>query len=70
MPSFKYGQSLATEVRRWGRWIQEEAEQQLSVFWLADEIKVEKDIQDMRVNLTPAERHGVITTLKLFSLYE
>jgi ribonucleoside-diphosphate reductase beta chain len=46
------------------------AEQQLSVFWLADEIKVEKDIQDMRVNLTPAERHGVITTLKLFSLYE
>lgn len=46
------------------------AEQQLKVFWLADEIKVEKDIQDMRVNLTPAEKHGVITTLKLFSLYE
>lgn len=46
------------------------AEQQLKIFWLPDEVKVEKDIQDVLVNLTPAERHGVITTLKLFSLYE
>lgn len=43
---------------------------QLSVFWVPDEIKVEKDVQDILVNLTPAERHGVITTLKLFTLYE
>lgn len=43
---------------------------QLHVFWLADEVKVEKDIQDVLVNLTEAEKHGVITTLKLFSLYE
>lgn len=46
------------------------ANQQLKIFWLPDEIKVEKDIQDVLVNLKPAEKHGVITTLKLFSLYE
>lgn len=44
--------------------------QQLKIFWLPDEIHVEKDIQDVLVNLTEAERHGVITTLKLFTLYE
>lgn len=48
----------------------EYAEQQLKVFWLPNEIKVEKDIQDVLVNMTAAEKHGVITTLKLFSLYE
>lgn len=46
------------------------ADQQLKVFWLPDEIKVEKDIQDVLVNFTEAEKHAVITTLKLFSLYE
>lgn len=46
------------------------ATQQLSVFWLPDEIKVEKDIHDVLTNFTEAEKHGVITTLKLFSLYE
>lgn len=46
------------------------ANQQLHVFWLPDEIKVEKDIQDILVNFTPAEKHAVITALKLFSLYE
>ena len=46
------------------------ANKQLQIFWLPDEVKVEKDIQDVLVNFTPAERHGVITTLKLFSLYE
>lgn len=46
------------------------ANKQLSIFWLPDEIKVEKDIQDVLVNFTEAERHGIITTLKLFSLYE
>jgi len=45
-------------------------EQQLNVFWLPEEIKVEKDIQDILVNMTEAERHGVITVLKLFTLYE
>lgn len=43
---------------------------QLKIFWLPDEIKVEKDIQDILVNMSETEKHGVITTLKLFSLYE
>jgi ribonucleotide reductase beta subunit family protein with ferritin-like domain len=43
---------------------------QLKVFWTADEIHVEKDVQDVLVNLTDAERHGVFTVLKLFTLYE
>jgi ribonucleoside-diphosphate reductase beta chain len=46
------------------------AQQQWKIFWMPDEIKVEKDIQDILVNMTPSEKHGVITTLKLFTLYE
>lgn len=46
------------------------ADTQLSIFWTADEINVAKDIQDIRVNMTEAEAHGVITTLRLFTLYE
>lgn len=45
-------------------------DEQLKVFWTHSEVKVEKDIQDMLVNMTEAEKHGVITTLKLFTLYE
>lgn len=48
----------------------EYADAQNSIFWLADEIDVSKDIQDMRVHMSPAEYHGVITTLKLFVKYE
>jgi ribonucleotide reductase beta subunit family protein with ferritin-like domain len=44
--------------------------QQLSIFWLPDEVKVEKDVQDVLVNMTPAEKHGVTTVLKLFTQYE
>ena len=50
--------------------IVEFANKQLKIFWLPDEPKVEKDIQDVLVNFTESERHAVITTLKLFSLYE
>ncbi len=46
------------------------AEAHEEIFWTANEIDVDKDIQDMLVNMTPAEQHGVITTLKLFTLYE
>lgn len=46
------------------------ADKQWKIFWFPDEIKVEKDIQDVLVNFTEAEKHAVITTLKLFSLYE
>lgn len=45
-------------------------DKQLSIFWLPTEPKVEKDIQDILVNITPSEKHGVLTVLKLFSLYE
>jgi ribonucleotide reductase beta subunit family protein with ferritin-like domain len=43
---------------------------QNSVFWLADEIKVEKDIQDLKVNATIPEQHATTTALKLFTKYE
>ena len=46
------------------------AQKQLEIFWLPDEIKVEKDVQDILVNMTAAEKHGVLTVLKLFTLYE
>jgi ribonucleotide reductase beta subunit family protein with ferritin-like domain len=46
------------------------AEMQEGIFWTANEIDVNKDIMDLRVHMTEAERHGVITTLKLFTLYE
>jgi ribonucleoside-diphosphate reductase beta chain len=46
------------------------ADKQLKVFWTAEEINVEKDIQDVLVNFTESEKHAVITTLKLFSIYE
>jgi ribonucleotide reductase beta subunit family protein with ferritin-like domain len=46
------------------------ADTQMSIFWTHDEIHVDKDIQDIRVNMTEAEAHGVLTTLKLFTLYE
>lgn len=45
-------------------------DQQASVFWPHFEVKVHKDKQDIMVNMTEAESHGTITTLKLFSKYE
>jgi ribonucleoside-diphosphate reductase beta chain len=49
---------------------EEFTQKQLSVFWLADEIKVEKDVHEILTGLTEAEKHGVLTVLRLFSLYE
>jgi ribonucleotide reductase beta subunit family protein with ferritin-like domain len=46
------------------------ADQQLEVFWSAEEVKVEKDIQDVLTNFSPAEKHAVLETLRLFSIYE
>ncbi len=43
---------------------------QLDIFWHPNEIAVEKDLHDLKTNLTEAEYHGVVTTLKLFTLYE
>lgn len=45
-------------------------DEQLKIFWTADEIKVEKDVHDILTNFTPAETHGVFTTLKSFTHYE
>lgn len=46
------------------------ADEQADHFWPHSEIKVHKDKQDILVNMTESERHGTITTLKLFTLYE
>lgn len=43
---------------------------QIKIHWTHTEIKLEKDVQDILVNLTPAEKHGVIFNQKLFTLYE
>ena len=51
-------------------WAIELAEMQQDILWTEKEINVEKDIQDIKVNMTDSEAHGVITTLKLFTLYE
>lgn len=39
-------------------------------FWTSNEINIDKDKQDMLVNLTEAEHHAVVTALKLFVKYE
>lgn len=39
-------------------------------FWTSNEIAMEKDKQDMLINMTEAERHAVTTALKLFVKYE
>lgn len=46
------------------------AETQMDIFWHPNEIEVEKDLHDMKTNFTDAEYHAVVTTLKLFTLYE
>lgn len=46
------------------------AKSQSEIFWLPDEIEVEKDIHDLKTNLTQSETHGIITVLKLFTIYE
>lgn len=46
------------------------ATKQLEVFWTADEIDVSKDVQSILVDMTEAEKHGVLSTLRLFTLYE
>lgn len=43
---------------------------QQSMFWTANEVNLEKDIQPLLTELSEAEKHGIITVLKLFTLYE
>jgi ribonucleotide reductase beta subunit family protein with ferritin-like domain len=46
------------------------ARQQSEIFWLPDEIEIEKDIHDLKTNFTASEYHGIISVLKLFTIYE
>ena len=39
-------------------------------FWTSNEINVDKDKQDLLINMTEAEKHAVTTALKLFVKYE
>lgn len=48
----------------------EAANKQLEHTWFPDEIRVQKDKQNILTECTEAERHGILTTLKLFTLYE
>ena len=46
------------------------AKQQASILWTPEEIDVEKDLHSLKTEFNEAEYHGVISTLKLFTLYE
>ena len=46
------------------------SESQAEILWLPDEIEMDKDLHDLKTNMTDAELHGVSTVLKLFTLYE
>lgn len=39
-------------------------------FWTANEVNLEKDIQPLLTELSEAEKHGILTVLKLFTSYE
>lgn len=43
---------------------------QLATLWFASEIDVEKDVHCILTELTPAQRHGITTVLRLFTAYE
>lgn len=48
----------------------EYARTQFSILWPPEEYPVEEDIHEVKTNCSEAEKHGVITTLKLFTHYE
>ena len=43
---------------------------QMENYWLPSEVKLENCTHELRTGLTDSEYHGVLTTLKLFTLYE
>lgn len=51
-------------------WATEMAIQQQAIFWPAEELGVEEDEQDFRVNLNEAERHGVLKAQSILTQYE
>jgi ribonucleoside-diphosphate reductase beta chain len=46
------------------------AKAQSEIFWLPDEIDVDKDIHELKTNFSEPEYHGIVTVLKLFTIYE
>lgn len=56
-------------VERYG-WAIEMAIDQQSVFWPAEELGVEEDAQDFRVNLNAAEREGILVAQSIITQYE
>jgi ribonucleotide reductase beta subunit family protein with ferritin-like domain len=46
------------------------AVEQQSLFWPAEELGVEEDSQDFRVNLNKAELHGILTAQSVLTQYE
>lgn len=51
-------------------WAVQMAQDQQHVFWPAEELGVEEDAQDLRVNLNQAERHGVLYAQSILTQYE
>jgi ribonucleotide reductase beta subunit family protein with ferritin-like domain len=51
-------------------WAEEMAVQQQSIFWPAEELGVEEDENDFKINLNAAERHGVLTAQSIITQYE
>lgn len=52
------------------QWAIDFARDQQSIFWPAEELGVEEDAQDFKVNLNDAERHGVLTAQSIITQYE
>lgn len=51
-------------------WAIDMAIQQQSLFWPAEELGVDEDEQDFRVNLNESELHGVLTAQSILTQYE
>jgi len=51
-------------------WAEEDAIRQQSLFWPAEELGVEEDENDFKINLNAAERHGVLTAQAIITQYE
>lgn len=51
-------------------WANEYEAEQRRILWNPEEFEVSKDVQDLMVNMTEAESHGLRTVLSLFTKYE
>lgn len=51
-------------------WAEEMAIKQQSLFWPAEELGVEEDENDFKINLNEAERHGVLVAQAIITQYE